>query len=193
MGAMARNADDTKRRIMKAARDEFATYGIAGARMDRVARGADSSKERIYAYFGNKEALFEAVFSNSVKASMDAVDFDATDLPAYAGRMFDHFADNPNDQRLSTWYRLERPDGIGLKAIIEANQVRLKALAEAQNSGHLAGGFTPVQLLTLIQAMATSWGTMNPEFASSARKVSRRERRRTVVDAVARLAQPDRA
>jgi AcrR family transcriptional regulator len=188
---MARNAEDTRRRIMKAATNEFATYGIAGARMDRVAEEADSSKERIYAYFGNKEALFDAVFSNSVTASMDSVNFDATDLPAYAGRMFDHFADNPNDQRLSTWYRLERPDGIGLTAVIEANRTRLKALADAQNSGHVTSAFTPVQLLTLIQAMATSWGTMNPEFASSAKKVSRRERRRTVVDAVARIVQPD--
>jgi AcrR family transcriptional regulator len=174
---------------MRAATEEFATYGIAGARMDRVAGQADSSKERIYAYFGNKEALFEAVFTNSVKASMDAVDFDATDLPAYAGRMFDYFADNPNDQRLSIWYRLERPAGTGLKAVVEANQVRLTALADAQHSGRLAAEFTPVQLLTLIQAMATSWGTMNPEFASSAKKVSRRERRRTVVDAVARITQ----
>jgi AcrR family transcriptional regulator len=190
---MARNADDTRRRIMQAATDEFATYGIAGARMDRVARDADSSKERIYAYFGNKEALFEAVFTNSVKASMDAVDFDATDLPAYAGRMFDYFADNPNDQRLSIWYRLERPAGTGLKAVVEANQVRLTALADAQHSGRLAAEFTPVQLLTLIQAMATSWGTMNPEFASSAKRVSRRERRRTVVEAVTRITQSDSA
>jgi AcrR family transcriptional regulator len=172
---------------MAAATGEFAQYGIAGARMDRVSEEARSSKERIYAYFGNKEDLFEAVFSASVRESLQAVDFDATDLPGYAGRMFDYFADNPQAQRLSTWYRLERPEGTGLQAVIDANQTRLQALACAQRNGHVTGQFTPVELLALIQAMAVSWGTMNPEFASPARKESRRDRRRAVVEAVSRL------
>jgi AcrR family transcriptional regulator len=184
---MARNADETRARIMKAATEEFAAYGIAGARMDRVAEQAASSKERIYAYFGNKEQLFDAVFSNSVKAYLDEVDFDASDLPAYAGRMFDHFADAPQRLRLSTWYRLERPEGIGLQSVIDANDVRVKAIAAAQDGGVIPPGFTPVQLLALIQSLSTSWATMNPEFATLAENISRRERRRVVVQAVARV------
>ena len=172
---------------MESATGEFARYGIAGARMDRVASQAQASKERIYAYFGNKDDLFDAVYSASVKDAMNAVRFDAADLPGYAGRMFDYFADHPQAQRLSTWYRLERPDGAALQAVIQANRARLKALAGAQAGGHLTRHFTPAQLLTLIQAMAVSWGTMNPEFATAARKVSRRDRRRAVVDAVSRL------
>jgi AcrR family transcriptional regulator len=184
---MARNADETRARIMKAATEEFAAYGIAGARMDRVAERASSSKERIYAYFGNKEQLFDAVFSNSVKAYFDEVDFDASDLPAYAGRMFDHFADAPQRLRLSTWYRLERPEGIGLQSVIDANDVRVKAIAAAQDAGVIPAGFTPVQMLALIQSLSTSWATMNPEFATLAENISRRERRRVVVQAVARV------
>jgi AcrR family transcriptional regulator len=184
---MARNADETRARIMKAATEEFAAYGIAGARMDRVAERASSSKERIYAYFGNKEQLFDAVFSNSVRAYFDEVDFDASDLPAYAGRMFDHFADAPQRLRLSTWYRLERPEGIGLQSVIDANDVRVKAIAAAQDAGVIPAGFTPVQMLALIQSLSTSWATMNPEFATLAENISRRERRRVVVQAVARV------
>ncbi len=172
---------------MEAATREFAQYGIAGARMDRVAEAARGSKERIYAYFGNKEDLFDAVFSASVTETLQAVDFDATDLPGYAGRMFDYFADNPQAQRLSTWYRLERPEGTGLRAVIDANQTRLRALADAPDNGLVTSQFTPVELLTLIQAMAASWGTMNPEFASSASKESCRDRRRAVVEAVSRI------
>ena len=172
---------------MESATTEFARYGIAGARMDRVASQAQASKERIYAYFGNKDDLFDAVYSASVTDTMNAVRFDAADLPGYAGRMFDYFADHPQAQRLSTWYRLERPDGAALQAVIQANRVRLRALAGAQAGGRLTRHFTPAQLLTLIQAMAVSWGTMNPEFATAARKVSRRDRRRAVIDAVSRL------
>jgi AcrR family transcriptional regulator len=184
---ITRNADKTRARIMQAATEEFAAYGIAGARMDRVAERAASSKERIYAYFGNKEQLFDAVFSNSVKAYFDEVDFDASDLPGYAGRLFDHFADAPERLRLSTWYRLERPEGIGLQSVIDANDVRVKAIAAAQDAGVIPDDFTPVQLLALIQSLSTSWATMNPEFATMAENVSRHERRRVAVQAVARV------
>jgi AcrR family transcriptional regulator len=172
---------------MAAATREFAQHGIAGARMDRVAADAASSKERIYAYFGNKEQLFDAVFSNSIAATLDEAPFDATDLPGYAGRTFDRFADNPDALRLSTWYRLERPDGAGLRSVLEVNRMRLAALAEAQRSGLLGRDLSPVQLLALVQAMATSWETMNPEFASDAGTVPRAERRAAVVEAVRRL------
>jgi AcrR family transcriptional regulator len=169
---------------MAAATKEFATYGIAGARMDRVAAEAASSKERIYAYFGNKDQLFDAVFSNSIAASTD---FDVADLPGYAGRTFDRFADDPDALRLATWYRLERPQGEGLRSVVEVNRVRLEALAVAQREGVLTGEFSPVELLALIQAMATSWSTMNPEFAADAEAVPRAERRASVVEAVRRL------
>jgi AcrR family transcriptional regulator len=183
---MVRDADASRRRILHAATAEFAAYGIAGARMDRVAAQAESSKERIYAYYGNKDALFDAVFTASVARTLDAVSFDADDLPAYAGRMFDYFADHPEAQRLTTWYRLERPTGPGLQAVIEANRQRVTAL---DTSPH--GGFAPVALLTLVQAIASGWGTMNPEFAGAAATVDRAERRRTVVEAVRRLVEPD--
>lgn len=64
---------------------------------------------------------------------------------------------------------------------------RLKAAADAQGNGQVTSEFTPVELLALIQELAVSWGTMNPEFASSASRVSSRDRRRAVVEAVSRL------
>ena len=181
-GMVVRDAEASRRRILRAATAEFAEHGIAGARMDRVAAQAESSKERIYAYYGNKDALFDAVFTASVARTLEAVAFDPDDLPSYAGRMFDYFADHPAAQRLTTWYRLERPTGPGLDAVIEANRERVEALSKA---GHR--GFPPVALLTLVQAIASGWGTMNPEFAGAAATVDRAERRRTVVEAVRRL------
>lgn len=188
---MVRDAEASRRRILRAATAEFAQHGIAGARMDRVAAQAESSKERIYAYFGNKDALFDAVFTASVARTLDTVAFDAGDLPAYAGRMHDYFAEHPAAQRLTTWYRLERPTGPGLAAVVAANRNRLECLAKAQEEGRVTGAFPPVALLTLVQAMAAGWGTMNPEFAGAAATVDRAEQRRTVVEAVRRLVSPD--
>ena len=46
---MARDAEDTKRRIFEAATAEFADHGIAGARVDRIAARAGANKQLIYA------------------------------------------------------------------------------------------------------------------------------------------------
>ncbi|WP_373310185.1 helix-turn-helix domain-containing protein, partial [Streptomyces purpurascens] len=43
--------------MLAAAMEEFAGHGIAGARVDRIAKLAKTSKERVYAYFRSKDAL----------------------------------------------------------------------------------------------------------------------------------------
>jgi AcrR family transcriptional regulator len=184
---MAGDSAATKRRLLEAAAAEFAEFGIAGARIDRIARAARSNKQMIYAYFGSKDALFDAVFSAYVGESLDEVDFDAADLPAYAGRLFDQSEDQPALLRLSTWYRLERPQGASLQAVVSVNQIRLERLERAQEDGVLPGHLSPVQLLALFQSIATSWVTMNPEFGAAAAATGRDERRRAVVEAVQRL------
>ena len=57
---MVRDADATRRRLLDAAAEEFAAFGIAGARVDRIAVAAASNKAQIYHYFGNKDKLYEA-------------------------------------------------------------------------------------------------------------------------------------
>ena len=56
-----RDAEKTKAAILKAARDEFCEEGFNGARVDNIAARAKANKRLLYHYFGNKEALYEAV------------------------------------------------------------------------------------------------------------------------------------
>jgi len=56
-----RDAERTKAAILKAARDEFCEEGFNGARVDSIAARAKANKRLLYHYFGNKEALYEAV------------------------------------------------------------------------------------------------------------------------------------
>ncbi|MFN3613385.1 MAG: TetR/AcrR family transcriptional regulator [Rubrimonas sp.] len=56
-----RDAEATRRRILEAAKREFAERGLGGARVDAIAERADTNKRMIYHYFGGKEALFRAV------------------------------------------------------------------------------------------------------------------------------------
>src|ERR1700722_9336525 len=184
---MARDADRTRRRLLAAATAEFAAFGIAGARLDRRAPpAAGCNKAMIYAYFGSKDQLFGAAFTAHVAGYLEQVPFDAADLPGYAGRLFDYFEDDPAALRLSVWYRLERPQGAPLQAVVAVNRSRLDQLAQAQQAGLLPARYAPVELLALVQSVATAWASMKPEFGQAA--PDRDRRRATVVDAVTRLA-----
>jgi len=55
---MPRDADLTRGRILKAARNEFMRHGYSGARIERISRTGRSSDRMIYYYFGSKEALY---------------------------------------------------------------------------------------------------------------------------------------
>lgn len=50
-----------RERILSAALQEFAEHGWGGARVDRIAERADINKRMLYAYIGNKQALWVAV------------------------------------------------------------------------------------------------------------------------------------
>ncbi|MCT9072681.1 TetR family transcriptional regulator [Cupriavidus gilardii] len=56
-----RDPEGTRRRIMDAATEEFAKGGLAGARVDQIARRAETNERMLYYYYGSKEGLFLAV------------------------------------------------------------------------------------------------------------------------------------
>ncbi|WNV84330.1 TetR family transcriptional regulator [Umezawaea sp. Da 62-37] len=183
---MIRDAERTRKRLLDAATAEFADLGIAGARVNRIAEVAGCNKAMLYAYYGSKDQLFDAVFTAHVGDFLARVPFDAADLPTYAGRLFDYFEDNPAARRLSVWYRLERPDSPRLDAVVEVDRLRLEELAHAQSDGGLPTHYTPAALLALVQAISTAWSSTNPEHDLAA-PPDRDQRRTTVVDAVRRL------
>ena len=63
-GASRRDPERNRGRILAAALDEFARYGLGGARVDRIAARAGANKRMLYYYFGNKEDLFLAVLES---------------------------------------------------------------------------------------------------------------------------------
>ncbi|MCJ8329004.1 MAG: TetR/AcrR family transcriptional regulator [Lentisphaeria bacterium] len=58
---MQKRALETKAAILKHAVDEFSEKGLHGGRVDAIAERAGVNKQRIYAYYENKDKLFEAV------------------------------------------------------------------------------------------------------------------------------------
>lgn len=58
----------SRERILDAALDEFAEHGLAGARVDRIARNAGINKAMIYYHFDSKEHLYLKVLETQVRA-----------------------------------------------------------------------------------------------------------------------------
>jgi AcrR family transcriptional regulator len=67
-----RDPDETQRRIMAAAKVEFAKNGLGGARVDVIAARAKANKRMMYHYFGNKEKLFQLVLEEAYGAFREA-------------------------------------------------------------------------------------------------------------------------
>ena len=67
-----RDAVATRRRILAAAKAEFAAKGLAGARVDEIAERAEINKRMLYVYFGNKDDLFLAVLEEAYAGIREA-------------------------------------------------------------------------------------------------------------------------
>ncbi len=109
MTVTMKRSDATKQALLRAARDEFAEYGLAGARVDRIAEAAGVNKERIYGLFGSKDKLFDVILIDTMREFMDVVQLLAeTDPGEYVGKLFDYHRENPQLLRLLLWEGLHR-------------------------------------------------------------------------------------
>ena len=116
---MAWDTDRTKQLLLDAATEDFSRYGLAGARIDRIASTAGVNKERIYQYFGKKDELFGIVLARQLAAVMEQVAIDGHGVEAvvdYAGRVFDYQVQHPELARLTFWEGLERDEPTALEA-----------------------------------------------------------------------------
>lgn len=151
---MVRNAEATRARILQAATAEFSANGLAGARVDRIAAAAGANKQLIYAHFGSKEGLFDAVMGHVVEGLLGDVVFDAGDLPGYAVALFDYGVEHPDLIRLARWHSLERPGVLAaLPEAAESTSAKLQALADLQAQGLISSILAPKQLLEQVLAL----------------------------------------
>ncbi|MGX1887095.1 TetR family transcriptional regulator [Streptomyces sp. NPDC055287] len=152
---MARDSSATKARLLDAAFSEFATYGIAGARVDRIAEAAQANKRLIYVYYGNKEQLFDAVLQRALETGSESVPFDAEGLPGYAGAVFDHLVERPSLMRLVLWKQLERPTPTDTEAA--SYRDKIAAVRQAQETGRIDNAMDATDVLTLVMSLSQAW------------------------------------
>jgi AcrR family transcriptional regulator len=184
-----RNAEATKERILKAALAEFSAHGIAGARVDGIARAARCNKNLIYIYFQDKESLFKTVLLQNLMRIHEEQPFTPHDLPGFAAKVFDWSTANPDLMRLLAWSTLEQK-AEGKVERIEALKAKVTAVAEAQKAGNVGTAFSPDFLLVAVMSLATAWSVASPFAPPPDPKAADRQTaiRNHVIEAVRLLA-----
>ena len=182
----SRDPEDKRRRLIEAGLAEFAAHGIAGARIDRIAKAAGCSAGLVYTYFGGKEDLFDAVVKTMVERVIEDDPLTPDDLPEYAGRMFDGYEDNPQVTRFLTWHRLEGERIADIPLVAQSNARKVALIADAQRRGVIPDRYPPAELLGLIMQLAAVWTGATPRFVALG-EFSRAQRRALVTDSVAAL------
>lgn len=189
-----RTTAELRDHILAAARAEFARHGLAGSRIDRVARAAHASKERLYAHFGDKEALFREVVSADVgefyrAASLTSANANYPDaVPNFVGAVYDLACRRPEHLRMLTWARLEglalgEPQAMGQSLIAQT----IAAIESAQAAGHVDSSWNPAELLTLLFAIALAWAQSPDPEASTEDRILLASRRDAAVEAARRI------
>ena len=166
---MPPDATDTKRRLMNAAIDEFARYGLAGARVDRIAENAAANKRSIYMHFGTKEELFDKVVADTFLELAASIPFGDDHLVGYAGDLFDYLEKCPHIRRLYLWAGLEREQSF--EPEVAGYRRRVVAIAAAQEAGRIRNDIPPAELMAMVIGVVISWDSaawslkaLQPEF-----------------------------
>jgi AcrR family transcriptional regulator len=158
MKANSRDPERTRQKILDAATEEFARYGLGGARVDRIAVRAGANKRMLYYYFLDKDNLFLAALEGRyahIRAAERGLDLEHL-APRLALRRLVEF----------TWrYFLEHPEFLTLlnsenlhkgrhvqrsRSVPEMHTPLVETLRGVLRRGERAGvfrrGIDPVQL-----------------------------------------------
>ncbi|TFD92011.1 TetR/AcrR family transcriptional regulator [Cryobacterium lactosi] len=195
-GLPSKEPEPTRQRILEAARVEFAAHGLAGARIDRIARNASASKERLYAYYRHKAELFSAVLELNLIEFASAVQQNAGEsLPEFAGALYDHAVAHPEYLRMIDWANLEGQEVINppVNLINEFHAERLRGVIALQAAGSVDPSWDPDHLNALVFGIVSCWIHEPASALAAGRKPDAdalAARRASVVRAVERLVAP---
>ena len=183
-----RSTIELRGEILAAARAEFAKCGLAGARIDRIARTAQASKERLYAHFRDKETLFREVLAADSTEFFRAVTLRPDAVPEFVGEIYDLALRRPEHLRMISWARLEgvtldepHADGQPLPAH------GIAAIEAAQAGGHVDPAWQPIDLLVLLFAIGLAWAQLAHPDAVTQDAAVIAQRRAAAVDAATRI------
>lgn len=184
-----RSTTELRGEILAAARAEFAQFGLAGSRIDRIARAASASKERLYAHFGDKETLFREVVAADGAEFFRAVRLRPEAVPEFVGDIYDLAQSRPEHLRMINWAQLEGFP-LDLPEVDGENppQTAINAIRQAQLDGRVDPVWDPQQLLVLLFGIGLAWAHWPDPAAATTDPTESSRRRAAAVEAAARIA-----
>jgi TetR/AcrR family transcriptional regulator len=163
---VTRNPEGSRVKILDAARVEFVSHGLNGARVDRIAERSGVNKNLIYHYFGSKDALYLAVLEG-IYADLRArqQDQDLRQLPPIEGmkqlvrNTFDHFVATPDLIRLMSVENIHYGEHLKTSqttkplyhGLLDTIRILLK---RGQHEGAFRNGVDPIDLYLSISGLA---------------------------------------
>ena len=146
----------TPERILDAAIAEFVQFGLAGARVDRIAERAGANKQLLYRHFGSKDGLFDAAI-RAMAGRFDEIRRQLPDtlesrLPYY----FERATDDHQWVRMLQWEALQTGDG----PVVNEDERRghmqraVEGVRADQAAGLLPADLDAAQLFLSFQALA---------------------------------------
>lgn len=162
---MPRDPDATRKRILAAAKVEFARKGLGGARVDDIASRAKANKRMLYHYFGNKEDLFQRTLEDAYGAFRAAEadlrieqDEPVTALKRLITFTWEYYLANPEFITLINSENLHKAKHIRKSERMDAMNkpfvARMQALLERGIAeGKFRKGLDPVQILIVLSGV----------------------------------------
>jgi AcrR family transcriptional regulator len=164
--AAIRDPKGTQARILDAATEEFARFGLGGARVDRIAVRAGANKRMLYYYFGDKDRLFLAVLEHAyarIRSAEQALHLLDTPPVAAVARLVEftwrYYLEHPEFLTLLNSENLHRARHLKRSKQIRAtNSPLIETLREVLRRGEAQGvfrrGVDPLQLYISIAGLA---------------------------------------
>jgi AcrR family transcriptional regulator len=161
-----RDPEGMRIRILEAAKKEFASRGLAGARVDRIAVAAGANKRMLYYHVGNKEVLYLAVLEAAYEQIRDeerALDLEHLDPPDAIERLisftWNYFLRNPEFLALLNTENLERAEHLKRSDKVKSmHSPFVEMIGTVVRRGVASGDFKvamdPVQLYISIAALS---------------------------------------
>lgn len=164
-----RDPERRRRVLLDAAILEFSTYGLGGARVDRIAERANTNKAMVYHYFGSKEDLYLAALHDiyaGIREAESRLALEISDPPAAIRSLiaftFRYYIDHPAFVRLINTENLH--GAVHMKAandMTALNAPILKQVAAILERGAAEGvfrsGVDPLDFYISISALSFTY------------------------------------
>ena len=197
----------TRKKLLTAARLEFARHGLAGARVDEIAERAAVNKQLVYHYFGDKDALYLAVLEwvyEEIRAQERKLNLEGLPPQQAIQRLieasFDHLAAHPDFIVLLNDENRGGARHVRGSRKLEAMHSPLVSLVstilrDGVRAGVFRRGINPVHLYISIAGLSYFYFSNTPTLSAIFGKdfsspTARKARRKHVVDLVMQSLRP---